>query len=151
MNVTVNGEPVQGSPFLVYVRQLPHLLGKPVRVIGRLHLPYNIVTTDSGELVVSEGTNRISFTSRDGEKIRSIDTTSVRSGIRRYKLNPTGVAVDKDGNIYVTDGESHRLSKFNSDGKIVKTVGGEGSRTGQFDWPLCIAFSKDNKLFIWTR
>ena len=48
--------------------------------------------------------------------IRSIDTTSVRSGIRRYKLryklNPMGVAVDKDGNIYVTDVESHRLSKF---------------------------------------
>ena len=44
--------------------------------------------------------------------IRSIDTTSVRSGIRRYKLNPLGVAVDKDGNIYVTDVESHRLSKF---------------------------------------
>ena len=48
--------------------------------------------------------------------IRSIDTTSVRSGIRRYelryKLNPTGVAVDEDDNIYVTDVESHRLSKF---------------------------------------
>ena len=26
--------------------------------------------------------------------------------------------------------ESHRLSKFNSDGKFVKTVGGESSRTG---------------------
>ena len=36
----------------------------------------------------------------------------VRSGIRWYKLDPTGVAVDKDGNIYVTDVESHRLSKF---------------------------------------
>ena len=40
------------------------------------------------------------------------------------------------------------MVQFNSDGKIVKTVGGEGSRTGQFDWPLGIALSKDNKLFI---
>ena len=44
--------------------------------------------------------------------------------------------------------ESHRLSKFNSDGKLVKSVGGEGSRTGQFDQPHGIALSKDNKLFV---
>ena len=25
------------------------------------------------------------------------------------------------------------LSKFNSDGKLVNTIGGEGGRTGQFD------------------
>ena len=146
LNVTVNGEPVQGSPFLVYVRQAPHLLGKPVRVT-ELDCPWMIATTGSGEIVVSE-IDKISFISRDGERIRSIDTTSVGSGIKRYKLNPTGVAVDKDDNIYVTDEESHRLSKFNSDGKLVKTVGGKGSRTGQFDWPYGIALSKDNMLFV---
>ena len=150
LSVTVNGEPLQGSPFLVYVRQAPHQLGKRVRVIGGLY-PHMIATTSSGELVVSEGDNRLSFISRDGERIRSIDTTSVRSGIRRYKLDPTGVAVDEDGNIYVTDVESHRLSKFNSDGKLVKTVGGKGSKTVQFKWPHGIALSKDNKLFVCDR
>ena len=149
LNVTVNGEPVQGSPFLVYIRQAPHLLGKSVRVITGLDDPWVIATTGSGELVVSEYLrNKISFISRDGERIRSIDTTSVRSGIRRYKLNPRGVAVDDNGNIYVTDEESHRLSKFNSDGKLVKKVGGKGGRTGQFGWPNGIALSNDNKLFV---
>ena len=151
LNVTVNGEPVQGSPFPVYVRQAPHLLGKPVRVITGLHCPWMVATTGSGELVVREKNYKISFIRRDGERIRNIDTTSVRSGIRRYKLNPTGVAVDEDDNIYVTDVESHRLSKFNSDGKLVKTVGGKGGRTGQFDCPWGIALSKDNKLFVCDR
>ena len=147
LNVTVNGEPVQGSPFLVYVMQTPHLLDKPVRVITGLDEPKMIATTGSRELVVSEN-YKISFISRDGKKIRRIDTISVRSGIRRYKLDPWGVAVDEDGNIYVTDVESHRLSKFNSDGRLVKTVGGEGGRTGQFDSPYGIALSKDSKLFV---
>ena len=151
LNVTVNGEPVQGSPFLVYVRQAPHLLGKPVRVITGLNDPWMIATTGSGELVVSEANYyKISSISRDGERIRSIDVTSVRSGIRRYKLNPQGVAVDEDGNIYVTDVESHRLSKFNSDGKLVKSVGGKGGRTGQFDWSRGVAL-KDDKLFVCDR
>ena len=67
LTVTVNGEPVLGSPFLVYVRQAPHLLGKPVRIITGLNYPWMIATTGSGELVVS-GANKISFISRDGKR-----------------------------------------------------------------------------------
>ena len=89
----------------------------------------------SGELVVSEDC-KVSIISRDGERIRSINATSVRSGIRRYKLNPLGVAGDEDSNIYVTDTESH---KFSSNGKLVKSVGGESGRTGQFDCSATIA------------
>jgi len=147
LSVVVNDEPVQGSPFLVYIRQAPHQLGRPVRVIKGLNDPRMVATTSSGDLVVSENC-KISIFSRDGKRIRSIDTTSVMSGIRRYKLHPWGVAVDKYKNIYVSDIESHRLSKFNSDGKLVKSVGGEGDRTGQFNYPRGIAVSKDNKLFI---
>ena len=44
--------------------------------------------------------------------------------------------------------ESPRLSKFKSDGKLVKTVGGEGGKSGQFDWPWGIALSKDCMLFV---
>ena len=149
LSVVVNDEPVQGSPFLVYVRQAPHLLGRPVRVIKELNSPRMVAITSSGELVVSEDFT-ISILSRDGTRIRSIDTTSVRSGIRRYKLHPWGVAVDENSNIYVSDKESHRLSRFNSVGKLVKSVGGKGDKTGQFNYmyPCGIALSKDNKLFV---
>ena len=107
LSVVVNDEPVQESPFLVYVRQAPRLLGRPIRVIKGLNDPRMVATTSSGDLVVSENCT-ISILSRDGGRIRSIDTTSVRSGIRRYKLHSYGVAVDKY-NIYVSDIESHRL------------------------------------------
>ena len=148
LSVQVNDVPVQGSPFLVYAKQAPHLLGRPVRVIKELNDLRMVATTSSGELVVSED-HKISVISRDGERIRSIDTTSVRSGIRRYKLDPMGVAVDEDSNIYITDWESHGLSKFSdSDGKLMKSVGGQGGRTGQFYYPGGIALSHDNKLFV---
>ena len=76
LSVVVNDEPVQGSPFLVYVRQAPHLLGRPVRVIKELHRPRIVAITSSGDLVVSEHC-KISIFSRDGKRIRSINTTSV--------------------------------------------------------------------------
>ena len=44
--------------------KLLYLLGKPVRVIGRLN-PYMLATTGSGGLVVSRA-NKISFISRNG-------------------------------------------------------------------------------------
>ena len=151
LNVLVNRVPVQGSPFLVYTRQAPHLLGRPVRVIQELNSPSMIATTISGELVVSEN-YKISVISTNGKRIRSIDTSSVRSGgIRRYKLNPSGVAVDEDSNIYATDEESHGVYKFSSDRKLVKSVGGQGGRTGQFDYPRGIALSEENKLFVCDR
>ena len=149
LSVRVNDVPVQGSPFLVYARQAPRLLGRPVRVIKELNSPRRVAITSSGELVVSEK-YKISTISRDSEKIRSIDTTSVRTAIG-YKLDAWGVAVDEDGNIYVTDGESHRLSKLNSDGKLVKSVSGGGGRIGQFGDPRGIALSQGNKLFVCDR
>ena len=147
LDVTVNDVPVQGSPFLVHVSQAPHLLGQSVRVILGLNYPWMIAATSSGELVYSEDC-KISFIRKSGQWIRSIDTTSIRSGIRKHRLNPKGVAVDDDGNIYVTGWESHRLYKFKSDGKLVKSVGGEGTSTKQFNCPCGIALGKDNKLFV---
>ena len=81
--------------------------------------------------------------------IRSIiDTTSVKSGSNQYRLEPMGIVSD-GGSIYVTG--AHRLSKFNSGGKLVKSVGGKGGRTGQFYNPQGIALSKDKKLFVCDR
>jgi len=54
-------------------------------------------------------------------------------------------------NIYVTGWESHRLYKFNSDGKLVNSVGGEGTSTKQFKYPCGIVVSKDYKLFVCDR
>ena len=148
LSVRVNGIPVDGSPFLVHVRQAPNLLGKPLRVIAGLNGPQMIAIAGSGELVVSEY-HKISFISTDGQTIRSIDTTSVKSGSNWYRMEPMGLAVSDDGSMYVTG--AHRLSKFNSHGKLVKSVGGKGSGTGQFDDPQGIALSKDNKLFVCDR
>ena len=54
--------------------------------------------------------------------ISSIYTTLVKSGSNWYRLEMMGIAVSDDGSIHVTG--AHRLSKFNADGKLVKSVGG---------------------------
>ena len=145
LSVRVNGTPIQGSPFRVYVRHPPRLLGTPVRVIGGVYGPWRMVTTRNGEMIVCEY-NRVSVYNKDGQKIKTIE--SVCSGIRIYNLDPSGVAVDGSGNMYITDANSHRLFKLDSDGKLVKSVGGEGEKPGKFNRLDGIAISEDNKVFV---
>jgi hypothetical protein len=46
---------------------------------------------------------------------------------------PDGLAVDQQGNLYVTDSGNHRIQKFDSDGHFITTWGGKGSDDGQFN------------------
>ncbi len=48
---------------------------------------------------------------------------------------PRGVAVDTAGNVYVVDGENHRVQKFTADGAFVAKWGSNGGGDGQFSYP----------------
>jgi hypothetical protein len=57
---------------------------------------------------------------------------------------PMGVAVDDHGDVYVTDPNWDRVSKFSATGKLLKKWGTHGSGDGQFDYPYGIAFFEGN-------
>lgn len=46
--------------------------------------------------------------------------------------NPTGVAIDSQGNIYVSDMGNLRVEKFDASGNFIKKWGGSGNGPGQF-------------------
>ena len=60
---------------------------------------------------------------------------------------PTGVAVDKDDNICVSDWGTSSLLKFNEEGKLMKTVGQKGKRPGEFNTLIFIKIIND-KLYV---
>jgi len=64
---------------------------------------------------------------------------------------PTGLAVDKDGNIYIADTDRHIIKKFDFCKKEfidLGCLGGEGNLPRQFKSPRGIAVSKNNDLFV---
>lgn len=61
---------------------------------------------------------------------------------------PTGIAVDKDGHVYVADFHLCKIFKFKMTGELVAEIGQEGSGDGQFRRPRGLTLSPSGLLFV---
>ncbi len=61
---------------------------------------------------------------------------------------PTNVAVDEDGNLYVTDTWNDRVEVFDPDGKFIRTFGKNGDGPGRFARPKGIAIDSDGHIWV---
>src|SRR6185436_10343867 len=57
--------------------------------------------------------------------------------------DPTGVAIDANGAIYVTDILNNRIQVFSSDGTFRRTWGSLGSGPGEVNYPIGIVVGPD--------
>ena len=65
---------------------------------------------------------------------------------------PTDVAWDSSGNIYISDGYiNSRVAKYDHNGDWVKSWGTKGSAPGQFNLPHAIAIDRDNNVYVGDR
>ena len=144
LTVSVNGEEIANSPYSCYVQHPPAQLGHRVRIIEGLNSPIRVVVTSDEKLVVTEE-DSISVCDLHGKLIRRIGP--LEDGLQRVDINPTGVAVNNDGVLFVTDFGSHRLLKLSCDGTLLKATGGRGKDPGQFSDPCGITLIS-NKLFV---
>lgn len=61
---------------------------------------------------------------------------------------PQGVAVDKDGNVFVTDTLNDRVEIFDADGAFISTFGKNGDGPGFFARPKGIAVDSDGHIWV---
>jgi sugar lactone lactonase YvrE len=61
---------------------------------------------------------------------------------------PQGIAVDQDGNIFVTDTLNDRVEMFDADGNFVSTFGKNGDGPGNFARPKGIAVDADGHIWV---
>ncbi|MGH9877350.1 MAG: SBBP repeat-containing protein, partial [Nitrososphaerales archaeon] len=61
---------------------------------------------------------------------------------------PSGIAVDSYGNVYVADLTYGRIKKFTGDGKLIATWGFSGMGDSQFNFPHGIAIDSKGNVYV---
>ena len=65
---------------------------------------------------------------------------------------PTDIAWDRDGNMYITDGYINaRVAKYSKDGDWIKDWGSFGTAPGQFNTPHAIQIDRQGNLYVADR
>ncbi|MGB9195353.1 MAG: SMP-30/gluconolactonase/LRE family protein [Terriglobales bacterium] len=84
------------------------------------------------------------------EPLRAIGTpnTKHQSSALGDFSKPTSVAVDQDGNVYVTDMLNYRVEIFDADGKFIRAFGKHGDGPGYFAMPKGIAVDCDGHIWV---
>ncbi len=75
---------------------------------------------------------------------------SVGSGEKQF-MDPTGTAIDSDGDVAVADTGNNRIALLKHDGlrmRWVEAVGKAGTKPGQFNHPLAVAYDSQDNLYI---
>ena len=81
LHLTVDGNPVRGSPFPIAVTPSAQSLNKPVRVVRGLDHPRGTAINSKGQMIVVEGNGTcVSVLTPEGEKIRTFGTQGSGNG-----------------------------------------------------------------------
>jgi sugar lactone lactonase YvrE len=123
--------------------------------------PFGIAVDKRGNVIVADGgqSNQIRRVTTDG-KVETIAGSSEGfadgDALQAQFNTPSGVAIDRDGNIIVADTSNNRIRKLSADGSKVSTIAGSGVAgfkdgppgEAQFDGPIDVAVDEHGNIFV---
>ena len=150
LSVTIETEPIRGSPFPLYVRQ-PRDYAKMTKkqwCFSTASGPFDVAVDDEGFLYVALCDQHcIDVLDQQGTVIRTIGTRgSLGSGDGQFNY-PIGVAVQGDV-LYVADQSNYRVQKLATSGEFLSKFGTKCSGDGQLDSPFSICVDAGGRIFV---
>ncbi len=138
---------------------LSHIL-----VFNAKHEPEDLITdglVTPGSLALDVENRLLYVSDVDQDQVLVYDADSLKlkrrigTGGQKHALTspgdfarPSGLAVDREGNLYVADTLNNRIEVFDGDGKFVSTYGKEGDGPGYFSRPKGVAIDADGHIWV---
>jgi sugar lactone lactonase YvrE len=106
---------------------------------GEFNFPIGIAVDSDGTICVSDFYNaRVQRFSPVGKFLSSFGTSP----------NPGGLAIDREGNLYLTHLYAMKLSVHTRGGELLRQWGKAGQGDGEFDYPGGIAVSPTGRIYV---
>lgn len=118
---------------------------------GWLHRPAGLAIDNENRFlyVCDSAENHVVVFDADTMKyLRVVGAPSDQNMLPGTFGDPTNVAVDSEGNIYVSDTFNARVQVFDAEGQFVRMWGKRGSNPGNFMRPKGIAVDGDNHVYV---
>ena len=107
---------------------------------GQLKSPYGLAVDSDGLVyVANRDNNHVEVLREDGTFVRQIAVGELH--------NPLNVTINNK-HVYVADTYNNRVAIFTLEGRLVRTIGSQGSGSGQFTHPSAVAFSPDGDMYV---
>ena len=118
---------------------------------GQFLEPWGLAVDAEGYVYVADTWNhRIQVFDPDGRYVREWGTfgQTGATGDGDLLYGPRDVAIDGDGNVYVSDTGNKRIVKYTPQGEMILGIGGAGSDAGRFQEPVGLAVGPDGTLYV---
>jgi len=119
---------------------------------GQFQEPWGLAVASNGEVYVADTWNhRVQVFDAEGNFLRgwgNFAQTAQAVGAEGQFWGPRDVAIDAQGNVYVTDTGNKRVQKFSPEGEFLGQWGGVGIERGQMDEPVGIAIGSVGHICI---
>ena len=110
---------------------------------GKLRTPVDVALGENYIYVSDPGNYKIEKYNYEGISVASFDYNFGGSSIQ-----PNGLTVDPDGNIYLADSSKHRIVKIDPEGNTLKIFGSVGNDKGKFVQPKDVVLDDRGFLFV---
>lgn len=116
----------------------PEIWGKPGTGPLEFNAPHTAVIDPQGRLVVCD---------RDNNRIQILHPESGELLATWTGFTPFGIAIDREGTIFVSDAKRQQILQLDADGKEVRAWGQEGTGAGEFKTPHLITADQKGNLY----